>query len=721
MPRSCTILQKGIFKYPRKRGFSGKACLAFVFCAILVDVPTHSKVKYIIFRLLHINRWHSPVFVLLSFFIFSTAPAQSTYLDSLERELNRENISDTARAELLIEIGSNLYRSDKDVAKKYFSALKDLAQKRGDGFYESRAYSGFGDIYYETGSYDTAMMFYQKADTLLAGDPSQIAWESRATNKASMANIEIMRNNYDIATQYYLNAIAIMEKSNAENKWKVLGSLYEGPGSIYHDLNQFDKALEYDLKALEAHKKQKDNLQLTGILELYVAADYIDIKDLNKAKIHIQNAEEIAKELKSTTFYYRLYSQWGRFYQKSSSLPQAIENLQKALQYAEASGDKFKRMNAYRIIGFAYRDMNDYGKSADALKKALALTKELKNYRLITETLKKLADVEAFQKHHPEAVDHYQQYIKLNDSLNKAATEEQINEIENKYQSRQKSDSILVLQKSSQLQQLALHKKEYQNIFIIVVASLFLLTGLLFYRNLRNRHRLLKQSEQLHRQQITQLEKERQLIAAQSLMKGQEEERSRLAKDLHDGVGGLLSGVKLSLSNMKGNVFLSEENARAVTTIITQLDSSIAELRRVSHNMMPEALIKYGLKEALENYCEGIDQSGRLNIRLQTYGLEQRLEQDTEIILYRIVQELLNNVIRHADAKEVLIQLVREGGRFSLTVEDDGRGFDMNSPEYKAGAGLQNIQARAGYLNGVVDIRTQPGEGTSITIEGTMG
>lgn len=171
---------------------------------------------------------------------------------------------------------------------------------------------------------------------------------------------------------------------------------------------------------------------------------------------------------------------------------------------------------------------------------------------------------------------------------------------------------------------------------------------------------------------------------------------------------------------MSGNVFLSEENARAVNNIIGQLDNSINELRRVSHNMMPEALIKYGLKEALENYCERIDHSGQLNVRLQTYGLERRMEQDTEIVLYRIVQELLTNVIKHAEAKVVLIQLVRETDKISLTVEDNGKGFDINSTLEKKGAGLQNIQARAGYLNGIVDIRTSPGEGTSVTIEGTV-
>ena len=218
---------------------------------------------------------------------------------------------------------------------------------------------------------------------------------------------------------------------------------------------------------------------------------------------------------------------------------------------------------------------------------------------------------------------------------------------------------------------------------------------------------------------MREMEKEKKLEAAESVMKGQENERSRLARDLHDGVGGLLSGVKLSMSNMKGSVWLSEENVMSFNNVIAQLDQSIAELRRVSHNMMPEALIKFGLKEALENYCENLNLSGNMHVNLQTHGLEKRMDQNTEIVIYRIIQELLNNVIKHAEARSVLIQLFREGDRFNLTVEDDGKGFDAKPDELQSGAGLANIRARAEYLNGTVDIISTKGEGTSVNIEGS--
>lgn len=167
---------------------------------------------------------------------------------------------------------------------------------------------------------------------------------------------------------------------------------------------------------------------------------------------------------------------------------------------------------------------------------------------------------------------------------------------------------------------------------------------------------------------------------------------------------------------MKGNMFIPEESARSFEKVLGQLDQSITELRRVSHNMMPEALIKYGLKEALENYCENVDASSNVRVQLQTYGMEQRMEQSTEIVIYRIIQELLNNVIRHAAANSVLIQLVREGDRFNLTVEDDGKGFDTSV--VARGSGFANVKARIDYLNGTMDVRSTPGEGTSVHVEG---
>jgi signal transduction histidine kinase len=207
------------------------------------------------------------------------------------------------------------------------------------------------------------------------------------------------------------------------------------------------------------------------------------------------------------------------------------------------------------------------------------------------------------------------------------------------------------------------------------------------------------------------------LVAVDSMLKGQEEERSRLAKDLHDGLGGLLSGVKFSLRNMKDNLIITPENMTVFERSLDMLDTSIKELRRVAHNMMPEMLTKFGLDEAVKEYCNTINTARLLTVKYQSLGMEERLEKSVEIIIYRIVQELLNNIMKHAAASEAFVQIIREDNRLNVVVEDNGKGFDPLVSENNKGAGLVNVRSRVDYLKGQLAIHAEPGKGTLINIE----
>ena len=211
-------------------------------------------------------------------------------------------------------------------------------------------------------------------------------------------------------------------------------------------------------------------------------------------------------------------------------------------------------------------------------------------------------------------------------------------------------------------------------------------------------------------------EKEKQIIALTGILQGQEEERARMARDLHDGLGGMLSGIKLNLSSMKGNVIIQEQDAQLFAKSISQLDNAIAEMRRVAHNMMPEALLKFGLNEAIQDYCDGINESNTIKIKYTQIGLTQPLEKSVEVILYRIMQELTTNAIKHAGAKNIFIQLSKNEGVLHLIVEDDGIGFDTTQLKNTNGSGLHNVQTRVDYLKGSMEIQSSP-SGTSITLE----
>ena len=169
---------------------------------------------------------------------------------------------------------------------------------------------------------------------------------------------------------------------------------------------------------------------------------------------------------------------------------------------------------------------------------------------------------------------------------------------------------------------------------------------------------------------------------------------------------------------MKGSLVMTPENAQAFERGMDMLDSSIKEMRRVAHNMMPEALVKFGLDTALRDFCNDINQSGALQVNYQSIGMEgANVAHTTAITIYRIVQELINNTMKHAAAKTAIVQVSKTSEIITITVEDDGVGFNPVLLQQAKGIGWTNIQSRLEYLKGKLDIQAEPGKGTSVHIE----
>jgi two-component system NarL family sensor kinase len=183
-------------------------------------------------------------------------------------------------------------------------------------------------------------------------------------------------------------------------------------------------------------------------------------------------------------------------------------------------------------------------------------------------------------------------------------------------------------------------------------------------------------------------------------------------------LGGMMSGIKYSLQSVKQNLIMTPENLQAFEHSMDMLDSSISEMRRVAHNMMPEALVRFGLDTALKDFCNEVDQTGALRVNYQSIGLaDEKIEQTISIIVYRIVQELINNTMKHAAATSALVQVSKTNEDITITVEDDGKGFNPAILQTVKGMGWNNIQSRIDYLKGKLDVRSEPGKGTSVHIE----
>ena len=368
-------------------------------------------------------------------------------------------------------------------------------------------------------------------------------------------------------------------------------------------------------------------------------------------------------------------------------------------------------------LEFVIEDLGEFAQARKYLLLALPGAIAGKYSDESMQIMQELVIVEEKTNHIAEAHDYLKKVVALRDSVNLENSRKAVAEIENKYQAAEKSKTILKLEKDKEIQQLSLKQKSVYNYFLLTLIATLLVAAFLAYRNIRQRNILVKKETELQKQQIRELEKDRQLVAVDSMLKGQEDERSRLAKDLHDGLGGLLSGVKFSLRNMKDNLIMTPDNMTVFERSLDMIDTSIKELRRVAHNMMPEMLTKFGLDEALKEYCSTINTNMQLTVKYQSVGMDSRIDKPVEIIVYRIVQELLNNTMKHASATEVFVQLIRDQNRLSIVVEDNGKGFDMTRMSENKGAGWMNIRSRVDYLKGQLDIHSEPGKGTLVNIE----
>lgn len=256
--------------------------------------------------------------------------------------------------------------------------------------------------------------------------------------------------------------------------------------------------------------------------------------------------------------------------------------------------------------------------------------------------------------------------------------------------------------------------KEKINKYYISLLFVFGLLFCLLLYSMRQRSKSMKQKEKLYHLQI---EKERQnskISTLTALLEGQEKERARLARDLHDGLGGLLSGTKLQLTHLNDKI--DEIGKIAMKKSISQIDGAVDELRRVAHNLMPDLLMNYGLEEALKEYANRMSNE-HLDIDVQFLSYTKNLDQEKQLLIYRIIQELVNNAVKHAQATQIIIQFVEEENQYMVTIEDDGKGFDVDNTNKKQSAGLYNIKSRVEFLKGDLNIHSDEKLGTSIEFQ----
>jgi two-component system, NarL family, sensor kinase len=222
--------------------------------------------------------------------------------------------------------------------------------------------------------------------------------------------------------------------------------------------------------------------------------------------------------------------------------------------------------------------------------------------------------------------------------------------------------------------------------------------------------------QRVQAERMAALEKQREAEQLRSMINGEEQERKRIAQELHDGLGTLLATVKLQFNAVQ-NERPDIDSVKAYQKADSLLDEACTEVRKISYNLMPAILQQYGLEYALQDLCEGINRSGRLEVSFIPYGLDYAFDDQTAISVYRIVQELVKNTLRHAEARELIVQLSVEDEALNIVVEDDGQGFDPAEKLQNPGIGLQSIQSRLALLGGKMEVESSPQAGATFTMD----
>ena len=188
-----------------------------------------------------------------------------------------------------------------------------------------------------------------------------------------------------------------------------------------------------------------------------------------------------------------------------------------------------------------------------------------------------------------------------------------------------------------------------------------------------------------------------------------------MARELHDGLGSMLSGIKHSFAALNNEISMNEAHKKRFEYSIGKLDSSITELRAVSHNLFSAELLEEGLEKAVRHYCAAVSITSGISINVESI-YEQPVEMNSQFAfqVFRVVQELLQNIIKHSNATQAIVQLSFDAGMLSITIEDNGQGFEKSMLKENGGIGLKNVESRLKILHGHMDIQSQPGKGTSV-------
>lgn len=609
-------------------------------------------------------------------------------LDSLEQVLATKGLTDAERIKILDDLNWFYNSIDPERSIDFGKQGLALAGKTDDKKMIATFLKNIGIAYFMGGGHDTALVYLEDAKPMIEQLDD---YRMQASVYNAYGNIYRVQSLYDQAIENYLNAAKALEMHDDISK---LSLIYSNVGGVYQVMLNYEQALIYFKKAEELAIETNDQ---DGLGSVYVSLSDIALyqgKPMKESVDYAEKALGIFQQTGNTLFSNKALQTLAKAYYYHDDYARAEPLAEQAAAEARNLGFDNYTVEALELVSKIHFYQGRYAQSVEAAQAALAIdTTDINPTRAAYATL----IVAYAYLGYPELTREYlEKYIKTLDRYANESFQSSLSLMEVKYQTEKKELKIDALEKQREL---------YIWLGIAGAAILLIALAYAFIR-----YRLAVSRRKLAEEEAQRLAQEKQLVAVQATLDGETAERTRLARDLHDGLGSMLSLVKFNLPRMKGEAAVLETiDVSRFQKAIGMLDDSIQELRRVAHHMMPESLLRYGLKASLTDFCAAIPIAD-----FHYFGDETRLSEKLEIMVYRCIHELVNNALKHAQANQINVQLVQEEDRLSFTVQDDGIGFDQE--QTTEGMGLQNVRQRVAAFQGKINIYSSE-QGTEIHVE----
>jgi len=499
---------------------------------------------------------------------------------------------------------------------------------------------------------------------------------------------------YNSAAIYYDKSLQLAEaKGDTENQGKILSNL----GSIYFKLKKYSLSKKYLEISLEIAKMYPENGELANVLSRLGNIE-LNIENFANARSYYSQVDSICRANDDIRNIHNCNINFGNLYMKQGEYQKSLEKFEGALAYFREQDIAEGVIAAWQGIAELNNLMADIQTSIIYYDSCLQLAKKTNDLARLEQIYSSLYLIYQNGGRSTEALNYYIEYNSVKDSIYNLNALIVNYELDLLYEKEKKDLQIASLKIDQQ------KKTRQRNAFLGIGLSLiFIATLLLFFFRYRAR-----KNQVISEQRILQLQEEKKLMAARFLVEGQENERKRIASAIHDSLGVLLSTSKMHITAIKDD---NAENRVLIDKATKFLDEANTEMRKISHNMMPGALSKLGLCEALEDLFETLDETEGIDARMEVLGPKERLPENQEIMIYRVVQEMVNNSLKHSRAERIDLTLVIHPDELDLSYSDNGKGFDVEEVMAKKTMGIQSIRSRVKFLDGIIKIDSAPGKG----------